>query len=124
MCAFALGAASGSPAARMSASATGCCGARIPTVSSPPLTSGGTRAERGTTSVSGPGQSSFTSRDAVALHDDDAAAATGELGGDGGADDAASDDPDVVRHGHLLVSHPAHPNSTMSHMAPRIEGSD
>jgi len=53
---FALGAAIGMPAAASSARATGCAGTLTATVSSPAVTSSGTERDRGSTSVSGPGQ--------------------------------------------------------------------
>ena len=53
---FADGAATASPVVRSSASVSGWAGARRPTVSRPPVTASGTRAERGSSSVSGPGQ--------------------------------------------------------------------
>ena len=53
---LALGAASGTPAARITARATGWLGIRTATVSMPPVVVSGTRSERGSTIVSGPGQ--------------------------------------------------------------------
>ena len=53
---FALGAATGTVAASMIARATGCTGTRTATLERPAVTSSGTWAERGSTSVSGPGQ--------------------------------------------------------------------
>ena len=53
---FALGAASGSPRACSSPSATGCAGTRTATVSAPAVTIAGTAAHFGNTSVNGPGQ--------------------------------------------------------------------
>ena len=53
---FALGAAMGVCAAQISARATGCEGMRTATVSSPAVTSRGTRGDLGKISVMGPGQ--------------------------------------------------------------------
>ena len=53
---LALGAATGHPAARMRACATGWEGNRTATVSSPPVTDKGTAGVLGNTSVKGPGQ--------------------------------------------------------------------
>ena len=53
---LALGAAMGTPAARISSSARGCAGMRRPTVGRPAVTMSGISGCLGTTSVSGPGQ--------------------------------------------------------------------
>ena len=66
---LAEGAAIGRPAARISACATGCAGARIATVSSPAVASSaiGESLARGSTSVSGPGQKRAASLSAVSF---------------------------------------------------------
>ena len=53
---FALGAATGRPARAISARAMGCEGTLIATVARPAVTSSGTRDDRRSTIVSGPGQ--------------------------------------------------------------------
>ena len=53
------------PARRISSSATGCAGIRTPTSGRPAVTASGTAAERGSSSVSGPGQNAFISRRAA-----------------------------------------------------------
>ena len=58
---LAEGAASGTPASRMSARATGCDGRRMPTVSSPAETSSGMQAALGKMMVNGPGQNASAS---------------------------------------------------------------
>jgi len=58
---FADGAATPPPKARRSARATGWSGTRSPTVSRPPVTSSGTRADRRRITVSGPGQNASAS---------------------------------------------------------------
>ncbi len=66
------GAANGTPADRISSRAIGCAGTRSPTVSRPPATAAGSRSERGTINVSGPGQhvaaSARAAGDAVGAH--------------------------------------------------------
>ena len=59
---FAEGAASGTPVARMTASATGWLGIRTDAVSSPAHTESATVLLRGSMSVSGPGQNASASR--------------------------------------------------------------
>ncbi len=63
---LALGAATGPAVALSNASATGCAGARRPTVGPPALTSGdsGQSGARGRTSVKGPGQNRIAKRSA------------------------------------------------------------
>jgi len=61
----ALGAATGTPARRISSRATGCNGIRTPTIVRPAVTISGTAAERGSSSVSGPGQHAAVSFVAV-----------------------------------------------------------
>jgi hypothetical protein len=53
---LALGAATGTPARRISSSATGWAGMRTPTRGRPAVTASGTALVRGSRSVSGPGQ--------------------------------------------------------------------
>src|SRR5260370_42692384 len=53
---LALGAATGTPARLISASAMGCAGTRTPTVHNPAVTISGIEGAFGSTSVSGPGQ--------------------------------------------------------------------
>jgi hypothetical protein len=53
---LALGAAMGTPAARINSSASGCAGTRRPTVGNPAVTMSGTSARLGTIKVNGPGQ--------------------------------------------------------------------
>ena len=65
---LALGAAMGTPAARISASASGCEGMRRPTVGSPAVAISGTAPDFGTTSVSGPGQCRRASAPAASGH--------------------------------------------------------
>ena len=59
------GAATGTPAARMTASVTGWFGQRTPTVSSPPVVRYGTTSFFGRIMVSGPGQNSSARRYAL-----------------------------------------------------------
>ena len=59
---FADGAASPVPVSRISSSVIGWAGTRSPTESRPPVTSSGTRSDRGTMIVSGPGHDSSASR--------------------------------------------------------------
>ena len=63
---FADGAASGTPARRMSSRATGWAGMRTATVSSPPDVSFGTRPDFGRMTVIGPGQNCPASRSSAA----------------------------------------------------------
>ena len=58
---FALGAATGTPASRISSRATGCAGERTPTSGRPAVTASGTAAVLGSSSVSGPGQNASIS---------------------------------------------------------------
>ena len=58
---FALGAASGRPKRSITARKTGCALIRTATVPSPAVTTSGTTARRGSTSVSGPGQKRLVS---------------------------------------------------------------
>ncbi len=53
---LALGAAMGTPAARINSSARGCAGMRSPTVGNPAVTISGMDGCLGTTRVNGPGQ--------------------------------------------------------------------
>ena len=62
---FALGAATGTPALRMSARAISLSGMRMPTVSSPPVMLSGTAAVRFMMSVIGPGQNAASSFSAI-----------------------------------------------------------
>jgi hypothetical protein len=59
---FADGAASGTPAAAMSARATGWAGMRTAMVARPAVTAGATSGLAGSSSVSGPGQNAATRR--------------------------------------------------------------
>src|ERR1019366_5141974 len=67
---FALGAATGTCAASISAKATGCAGIRTPTVGNPAVTMSGTADNLGTTSVNGPGQNRSARMRAVSGHDE------------------------------------------------------
>ena len=63
---FADGAAIATPVVASSCCVSGWAGARTPTVSRPPVTTSGTRDERGSSSVSGPGQQAAASTAATA----------------------------------------------------------
>src|ERR1022692_4400883 len=67
---FALGAATGTCAASISAKATGCAGIRTPTVGNPAVTMSGTSVVLGTTRVSGPGQNRSAKMRAASGHDE------------------------------------------------------
>ena len=67
---LALGAATGTPAAEITACATGCAGTRSATVDSPARTAGGTQAGAGTTTVNGPGANASTAARAAARREE------------------------------------------------------
>ena len=62
---FALGAATGTPARRITANATACAGILTPTSARPAVTASGTALVRLSSSVSGPGQNASISRRAA-----------------------------------------------------------